>query len=95
MGMERKDKLTRALAEDEKLAKLVAEAEKQGIKIVVADENEELPKAPKFERLPDEEVMARMVEYKMPIVPPIIDYPSGQESRRKRREMERKSKKRR
>lgn len=82
------------MAEDGKLAKLVSMAENEGIKIVVADENEELPKAPKFERLP-EEVMARMIEYKMPPVIPMADYPSGPESRRKRREMERKNKKRR
>lgn len=93
--MERKDKLARALAEDEKLAKLVSMAEKEGIKIVVADENEELPKAPKLEREPEEVMMARMVEFKMPPVIPMVDYPSGQESRRKRREMERKNKKRR
>jgi hypothetical protein len=34
-----------------------------------------------------------MIEYKMPPVIPMADYPSGQESRRKRREMERKTKK--
>ena len=86
------ERLAKALAEDGKLAKLVSMAEKEGIKIVLADKGEE---APKFERLPDEEVMARMVEYKMPPVIPMADYPSGQESRRKRRETERKNKKRR
>ena len=88
------EKLAKALAEDGKLAKLISEAEKQGITIVVADENEELPKVPKLEREP-KEIMARMIEYKMPPTIRIADYPSGQESRRKRREMERKSKKRR
>lgn len=88
------ERLAKAMAEDGKLAKLVSEVEKQGIKIVVADGGEELPKAPKLERLP-EEVMARMIEYKMPPVIPMADYPSGQESRRQRREMERKNKKRR
>ena len=88
------EKLVMAMAEDGKLAKLVSMAEKEGIKIVVADEDKEMPKAPKLERLP-EEVMVRMVDYKMPPVIPMADYPSGQESRRKRRENERKSKKRR
>ena len=76
------------MAEDGKLAKLVSEAEKSGITIVVADKVEEEPKpiTP-----PD---IANMVEYKMLPVPPIIDYPSGQENRRKRREMERKKKRR-
>lgn len=87
------ERLAKAMAEDGKLAKLVSVAEKEGIKIVVADENKELPKAPKFEREP-EEIMARMIEYKMPPVIPMAVYPSGQESRRKRRETERKSKKR-
>ena len=83
------ERLAKAMAEDGKLAKLVSEAEKQGIKIVVADKGEETPKpvAP-----PD---IAMMVEYQMAPRIPIIDYPSGQESRRKRREMERKNKKRR
>lgn len=82
------------MAKDGKLAKLVSEAEKQGITIVLADKDEEVPKAPKSEPLPPE-VVARMIEYKMPPVIPMVDYPSGQESRRKRREKERKNKKRR
>ena len=83
------ERLAKAMAEDGKLAKLVSMAEKEGIKIVVADKGEEMPKpvAP-----PD---IAMMVEYQMPPRIPIIDYPSGQESRRKRREKERKNKKRR
>ena len=85
------ERLAKAMAEDGKLAKLVSMAEKEGIKIVLADEDKEMPKS---EPLP-EEAMARMVEYKMPPVIPMVDYPSGQESRRKRREMERKNKKRR
>ena len=86
------ERLAKAMAEDGKLAELVSMAEKEGIKIVVADKGEETPKAPKIEQLP-EEVMARMIEYKMPPVITMADYPSGQESRRKRREIERKTKK--
>lgn len=83
------ERLAKAMAEDGKLAKLVSEAENQGIKIVVADKGEETPKpvAP-----PD---MAMMVEYKMAPRYPIVIPQSGQENRRKRREMERKNKKRR
>ena len=82
------ERLAKAMAEDGKLAKLVSEAEKQGIKIVVADKGEEAPKpvAPLD--------IAMMTEFQMAPRYPIIDYPSGQESRRKRREMERKNKKR-
>lgn len=81
------ERLVIAMAKDEKLAKLVSEAEKEGIKIVVANKGEEAPKpvAP-----PD---IAMMVDYQMAPRIPIIDYPSGQESRRKRRETERKIKK--
>lgn len=86
------EKLEKAIAGNEKLAKLVSEAEKMGIKIVVADEDKELPKALEFEQQAE---LARMIEYKMPPVIPLADYPSGQENRRKRREMERKNKKRR
>ena len=77
----------KAMAEDEKLAKLVSEAEKEGIKIVIADKGEE---APKSVAPPD---VAMMVEYRMAPHYPIVVHQSGQENRRQRREMERKIKK--
>ena len=82
------ERLEKAIAGNEKLAKLVSEAEKMGIKIVVADDNEELPNTLEF-------AMARTIEHKIPTVisPSGSAYPSGQENRRKRREMERKNKK--
>lgn len=81
------ERIEKAMAEDEKLAKLVSEAEKQGIKIVVADKGEEAPKpvAP-----PD---IAMMVEYQMAPRYPIVIHQTGQEKRRQRRETERKIKK--
>ena len=88
------ERLEKAIAGNEKLAKLVSEAEKMGIKIVVADDNEELPNTLEFERQA-EVAMARTIEHKIPTVisPSGSAYPSGQENRRKRREMERKNKK--
>jgi hypothetical protein len=86
------ERLEKAIAGNEKLAKLVSEAEKMGIKIVVADEVEEEPVTP--------DDMANMVEFmrapspQIPVISPSGSaYPSGQENRRKRREMERKNKK--
>ena len=81
------ERLAKAMAEDGKLAKLVSMAEKEGIKIVVADKGEETPKpvAP-----PD---IDRLIEYKMAPSFPIIAHQSGQEKRRQRREIERKTKK--